>query len=97
MYAAFVIAAILLSVAPMHARNLLAALPSMAPGHQFTGEPKQDHAARPTLPSAKQIAARPAPASYSHLENLALAAPPLNTPASRPSAADRLEHAPNAP
>ena len=97
MHAVFVIVAILLSIAPMHARNLLAALPSIAPGHQFTGGPKQDNSARTAQPSAKRIAARLAPASYSHLENLALAAPPLNIPAPRPSSADRLEHAPNAP
>ena len=100
MYAVFVIAAILLSVSPMHARTLLAALPASTPGHQFASDDlDQDLGQRATsshLPLATRSAARLNQASYSERAVL-IAGAPSAAPAFPAEATGLLEHAPNAP
>jgi hypothetical protein len=95
MYAVFVIAAILLSVAPMHARTLLAALPSSTPGHQFAPD---SSAARPHVAAAARTQARIGlPAGELQATVQATVPFPTHAPALRPASLFLADHAPNAP
>ncbi len=100
MYAVFVIAAILLSVAPMHARTLLAALPASTPGHQFASDDQDQNQGQrttsPHLPSAARATSRLSRTSYSP-DTTELTAAPSPAPAHPAAATGLLEHAPNAP
>jgi hypothetical protein len=99
MYAVFVIAAILLSVSPMHARTLLAALPPMAPGHQFAADQLAQQASRPHLSSVIHQASRPVQATNPFQSHRAApaAALPLAAPALASASTGLFEHFPNAP
>jgi Tfp pilus assembly protein PilV len=95
MYAVFVIAAILLSVSPMHARTLLGALQSTTPGHQLSPE---NSAAKPHIAAAR-TQAHPAHQSEAFQAGTQTTAAPrqVQAPAIRAAAPSLLEHSPNAP
>jgi hypothetical protein len=100
MYAVLVLAAILLSVAPMHARTLLAALPASAPGHQLACDGQEEAGeAQPTRPKATTSGRQAIHLSLT--AEPALVLPNLPRPATAsllpPAAQGLLEHAPNAP
>ncbi len=98
MYAVLVIAAILLSVGPMHARTLLAALPAGTPGHQFAPDQAAQAETRAHLQKATRQTARHVRATYAPTSRTpALTAPAPFTPPHLPAPASLLEHAPNAP
>ncbi len=102
MYAVFVIAAILLSVSPMHARTLLAALPASAPGHQFASDDQDrdqkqgERTTSPHLPSAARATSGLSRTSYSP-DTTEIATAQTPGPAHPAAATGLLEHAPNAP